>query len=128
MTSCVPAHDVGMRRRVLVVDDHPGFRASVRAMLAEGPFEIIAEAVDADEALVALAEHRPDLVLLDVVLPGLDGFVVAELLAADPSPPDIVLVSTRDAVDYGSRLEHAPVRGFIQKGALSVGSLEALLR
>ena len=97
-------------------------------MLAEGPFDMVAEAVDSDEALAAWAELRPDVVLLDVVLPGLDGFMVAEMLATDPSPPDIVLVSTRDAVDYGSRLEHAPVRGFIQKAALSVGSLEALLR
>jgi DNA-binding NarL/FixJ family response regulator len=116
-----------MRRTVLVVDDHSGFRASVRALLHDGPFEVVAEAEDGEAALAAVQAHAPDVVLLDIALPGIDGFVVAERLAADASPPDVVLVSTRDASDYGARLARARVRGFIQKGRLSVPALEAVL-
>ena len=117
-----------MRRTVLVVDDHPGFRASVRELLAAGPFEVVAEADDGPAALEAFGRVRPDVVLLDVALPGADGFAIAEALARQERPPAVVLVSTRDASDYGPRIGAAPVRGFLQKGALSIGSLEGLVR
>ena len=68
------------------------------------------------------------MVLLDIALPSTDGFAVAQTLAARQTPPAVVLVSTRDASDYGPRIGAAPVRGFLQKGALSVSSLEALVR
>ena len=116
-----------MRRTVLVVDDHAGFRASVRALLERGPFTVVAEAEDAATALEAVASIRPDVVLLDIALPGEDGFSVAQRLASDASPPAVVLVSTRDALDYGSRLRSAPVRGFVQKGSLTVTALEDVL-
>jgi two-component system nitrate/nitrite response regulator NarL len=116
-----------MRRTVLVVDDHSGFRASVRALLHEGPFEVVAEAEDAEAALAAVRTHKPDVVLLDIALPRVDGFAIAERLAGHPSPPAVVLVSTRDASDYGSRLAGARVRGFIQKAQLSIPALEAVL-
>jgi DNA-binding NarL/FixJ family response regulator len=121
------SQDVCMRRTVLVVDDHAGFRASVRELLSAGPFHVIAEAGDAPSALEVFARLRPDVVLLDIALPGADGFAVAEALAAEPVAPAVVLVSTRDASDYGSRLGRAKVRGFIQKQLLSVPSLEALV-
>ena len=117
-----------MRRTVLVVDDHPGFRASVRELLAAGPFEVVAEADDGPTALEACGRMHPDVVLLDIALPGADGFAIAEALAAQSRPPAVVLVSTRDASDYGPRIDAAPVRGFLQKGALSVPSLEVLVR
>lgn len=126
--SCAMPDDVPMRRRVMVVDDHAGFRASVRELLAVGPFEIVAEAADAQAALEAFDRTRPDVVLLDVALPGTDGFGVAEALALHDPPPAVVLTSTRDAADYGPRIGAAPVRGFVQKAALSVGSLEVLVR
>jgi DNA-binding NarL/FixJ family response regulator len=120
--------DVRMRRRVLVVDDHAGFRASVRELLAAGPFQVVAEADDGPAALEAVRRVHPDVVLLDIALPGADGFAIAEALARQEAPPAVVLVSTRDAADYGPRIERAPVRGFLQKAAISVGSLEALVR
>jgi DNA-binding NarL/FixJ family response regulator len=122
------AEDVHMRRTVLVVDDHPGFRASVRELLAGGPFEVVAEADDGPTALEAFGRERPDVVLLDIALPGVDGFAIAETLAAQQTPPAVVLISSRDASDYGPRIAVAPIRGFLQKGALSVNSLEVLLR
>ncbi len=124
---CLMTHDVRMRRTVLVVDDHAGFRASVRELFSAGPFDVVAEAGDAPSALREFARLRPDVVLLDIALPGADGFDVAEALAAEPRPPAVVLVSTRDAADYGPRLGRAKVRGFIQKQSLSVPSLEALV-
>jgi DNA-binding NarL/FixJ family response regulator len=69
----------------------------------------------------------PDLVLLDVQLPDLDGFEVAERLAADADPPAVVLVSTRDAASYRRRLAETSARGFISKGELSGAALAAVL-
>src|SRR5215469_13842450 len=74
-----------------------------------------------------VARLRPDVVLLDVQLPGIDGFVVAEQLAAVPDPPRVVLISSRDAASYGPRLDGAPVCGFLAKRALSGASLAALV-
>ena len=119
--------DVRMRRTVLVVDDHAGFRASVRELFSESRFNVVAEADDAPSALQEFARVRPDVVLLDIALPGTDGFAVAEALAAEARPPAVVLVSTRDASDYGSRLAGAKVRGFIQKQRLSSTVLETLV-
>lgn len=120
-------HDAGVHRTVLVVDDHPAFRAGLREMLATSRFEIVGEAHDAASAIAAVESLRPDVVLLDIILPDRDGLMVAADLTRRPSPPSIILLSSRDAADYGSRLGAVRVRGFIQKGDLSVAALEALL-
>ena len=86
-----------MRTRVLIVDDHDGFRASARALLEAEGFAVVGEAADGIGALAAVERLRPDVVLLDVQLPDLDGFAVAERLAAAPDPPRVVLISSRDA-------------------------------
>ena len=65
--------------------------------------------------------------LLDIQLPDLDGFAVAERLAAGAQPPAVVLISGRDARTYGTRLAAAPARGFIAKRDLSGAALAALL-
>ncbi len=116
-----------MPRTVLVVDDHDGFRSFARALLQAEGFEIVGEAVDGASALAAVERLKPDLVLLDVQLPDLDGFQVAERLAARDDPPSVVLVSTRDAASYRRRLADTPARGFIPKGELSGLALRALV-
>ncbi len=116
-----------MRRRVLDVDDHPGFRASVRELLAGGPFEVVAEAGDGPAALEAFDHERPDVVLLDIALPSTDGFAVAQTLAARRHPGGRSCLHAR-RLRLRPRIGAAPVRGFLQKGALSVSSLEALVR
>jgi DNA-binding NarL/FixJ family response regulator len=116
-----------MVRTVLIVDDHDGFRSFARALLQAEGFEIVGEAADGASALEAVARLRPDLVLLDVQLPDLDGFQVAEQLAARPDPPAVVLVSTRDAASYRRRLAQTPARGFIPKAELSAPALRALM-
>jgi DNA-binding NarL/FixJ family response regulator len=113
--------------RVLVVDDHPDFRASASALLRAEGFVVVGEAATGAEAADLVARIQPDLVLLDVRLPDVDGFAVAQALARLPHPPAVVLVSSRDAVTYGPRLRAAPARGFLPKSQLSGTALRALL-
>ena len=116
-----------MRLSVLIVDDHADFRDAAAALLETEGFNVVGAAADGDAALAASKQLRPQVVLLDVQLPGLDGFAVAELLAHTPEPPAVVLISSREAASYGPRLEAAPVRGFIPKRALSGAALAALV-
>jgi DNA-binding NarL/FixJ family response regulator len=116
-----------MARTVLIVDDHAGFRASARAMLESQGFEVVGEAADGEQALDEVARTQPEVVLLDVQLPGADGFAVAEQLARDPAPPVIVLVSSRNSVARDPRLAETPARGFISKDSLSGAALAGLV-
>jgi DNA-binding NarL/FixJ family response regulator len=111
----------------LVVDDHDGFRAFARALLESEGFVVVGEAGDGASALRAVDELRPDVVLLDVQLPDLDGFEVAERLAASEHAPVVVLISTRHAASYRRRLAETPARGFISKEELSGAALAAVL-
>jgi DNA-binding NarL/FixJ family response regulator len=116
------------RRTVLIVDDHVAFRSSARSLLESAGFDVIGEAADGGSAIDAAVRLRPDVVLLDVQLPDLDGFVVAERLAAlDRVRPAVVLVSSRDASSYRRRLVATPARGFLPKSQLSGPALSALL-
>jgi DNA-binding NarL/FixJ family response regulator len=119
--------DREMRLTVLIVDDHPGFRAFARALLEAEGLDVVGEAEDAASALAAASQLRPQVVVLDIQLPGLDGFEVAERLAQMADPPAVVLVSTRDPSTYRRRLAASPVRGFIPKNELSGHALLALL-
>jgi DNA-binding NarL/FixJ family response regulator len=112
---------------LLIVDDHAEFRASARALLQAEGFDVIGEAADGAEALRAVADLQPEIVVLDIQLPGLDGIEVAERLAGGPDPPAVVLVSSRDAAAYGARLRESPARGFIPKSELSGEALAALV-
>jgi DNA-binding NarL/FixJ family response regulator len=114
-------------RRVLVVDDHPSFRRSASALLTAEGYDVVAEAEDGASAVALAGEIGPDLVLLDIQLPDMDGFAVAErLLAGDPSL-EIVLVSSRDRSSYGPLIEASGARGFLAKGDLSGSTLGMLL-
>jgi DNA-binding NarL/FixJ family response regulator len=116
-----------VRRTVLIVDDHEGFRASARALLEAEGFEVVGEAADGPGAIEAVALLQPNVVLLDIQLPGLDGLAVAEQLAAAPDPPVVVLTSSRDSAAYGVRLGMSSARGFIPKSELSGKALLALV-
>jgi len=112
---------------VLVVDDHAVFRASVRLLLESGGFTVAGEASTGEQAVALARELRPAIVLLDVQLPDLDGFEVAERLSGMDGPPQVILTSTRDRADYGSLIASAPIRGFLGKGELSAEAVRALL-
>ena len=111
---------------MLIVDDHQPFRAVARELLESAGYVVSGEAADAAEALAAVAADCPDAVLLDVQLPDRDGFAVATALA-DPDGPAVVLISSREAEDYGRRVAACGARGFISKSRLSAAAFGALL-
>ena len=112
---------------MLIVDDHPGFRSAARALLEADGFDVVGEAADGESGLAAAERLQPGLVLLDIQLPDLDGFAVAERLASSQSAPAVVLVSSRAASSYRRRLVDSPVLGFVAKSELSGAALSALL-
>jgi DNA-binding NarL/FixJ family response regulator len=114
-------------RTVLIVDDSAGFRVSATELLEADGFDVIGAAADAREAVEFALSMRPDVVLLDVQLPDRDGFAVAARLAAEVEPPQVVLISSRDALAYGRRIAEAPARGFIAKRDLTGAALAALV-
>jgi DNA-binding NarL/FixJ family response regulator len=109
--------------RVLIVDDHAPFRALARQLLTADGFDIVGEASDGAEAISTARDLRPDVVLVDVQLPGVDGFGVAEALASAPPAPRIVLISSRARDDYGRRVTESVADGFIAKADLSGDAL-----
>jgi DNA-binding NarL/FixJ family response regulator len=116
-----------MSRTLLIVDDHPAFRTFARSLFGHDGFEVSGEAADGESVVGMVESLHPDVVLLDVQLPGIDGIEVARRLAALRDAPAVVLMSSRDPSDYGSRLTAAHIRGFIQKDDLSTDALATVL-
>ena len=116
-----------MATTVLIIDDHPSFRASARNVLEDGGFAVVGEAQDGASGLAAASAMRPAVVLLDVQLPDLDGFDVAALLTSQDDGPAVVLTSSRDGSEFGEMVARSGARGFIPKDELSGPALEALL-
>lgn len=112
---------------VLIVDDHSNFRVQARALVELAGYTVAGEAATAAEAVEEARDLRPDFVLLDVQLPDRDGFAVADALCALEKPPVIVLISTRDADDYGGRVRRSCVRAFITKADLTADGLKEAL-
>lgn len=83
---------------MLIVDDHPSFRRFARRLFEEAGFVVVGEASDGRSAVVSVRELRPDLVLLDVMLPDMSGIDVADAL---PPSTCVLLVSSRGADDLG---------------------------
>ena len=119
-------HDCGVTQTVLIVDDHPSFRASARAILEADGFSIVGEAEDGATGLALLRKLRPDVVLLDVQLPDMSGFDVC-IECGDLDTTSVVLVSSRDATDYGSLIESSGARGFVPKADLSGAAIISLI-
>jgi two-component system response regulator EvgA len=116
-----------MPLRVLIVDDHESFRSSARLLLEAEGYDVVGEADDGASGLRAAAELAPELVLLDVQLPDLDGFDVAARLTGQPDAPLVVLTSSRDASDFGPLVRRSGAVGFVAKNELSGEALAALL-
>jgi DNA-binding NarL/FixJ family response regulator len=127
MVAAIRLCDDGQMRTILVVDDHPSFRATARALLEAEGFDVVGEAEDGASALAEIGRLRPEIVLLDVQLPDIDGFEVAARLARDGSTAKIVLTSSRDAADFGSLVAESGARGFVPKDALSGAAIAALV-
>lgn len=112
---------------ILVVDDHPSFRSIASAVLAADGFQVVGEAGDGGAALAAIASLRPEVVLLDVQLPDMDGFEVARRALCAIEAPRIVLTSSRDAADFGSLVAASGACGFLAKDELSGAAISALV-
>jgi len=109
----------GMGRRILIVDDHAGFRTSARRILEAHGFEVVGEAEDGLSAVSMASELRPEVVLLDLQLPDIDGFEVAAQLRDAGVAAAVVLTSSRDWSDVCARRKAAGAVGFIPKDELS---------
>lgn len=116
-----------MATTVLIVDDHPSFRSTARMLLELEGYVVVGDAPDGETGLARAAELEPDVVLLDVNLPGIDGFEASARLRALERPPSVVLVSSREASEYGTLVETSGARGFIAKADLSAAALQAVL-
>jgi DNA-binding NarL/FixJ family response regulator len=124
---CFNASIRAVTRSVLIVDDHPGFRAQARALLVAAGYEVVGEAADGESGVRVARDLSPELVLLDVQLPDISGLQVVRLIAGETSPPAIILISSRDASDYGPRIKRSGALGFICKAELSARTLAAVL-
>lgn len=110
----------------MIVDDHTGYRSALRQLLGRDGFAVVAEAGGGADALQIAEEIRPAIVLLDIQLPDLDGFEVARRMAGWPEPPVVILISSRDADEYGGQVEAAVCRGFLPKGRLTGAAVRRL--
>ncbi len=116
-----------MAMTILIVDDHPSFRDSARMLLEAEGYEVVGEAADGETAVSSVHELQPDVVLLDVDLPDLDGFEVASRVAGLERAPRVVLTSNYEWEDFGRPLETSGARGFIPKPELSGRALAELV-
>jgi DNA-binding NarL/FixJ family response regulator len=115
------------RPRLLIVDDHATFRATARALLEMDGWDVVGEAGDGSTGIAAVADLHPDVVLLDVRLPDMNGFAVAERLTAGGNGPVVIVTSSSDDPLYPDRARQNGARGFVAKHDLSGAALERLL-
>ena len=116
-----------MSTTALIVDDHPSFRHFARKLLDSAGYVVVGEAEDGRSAIAAVRALRPDVVLLDVLLPDMTGFAVAKEIAGELERPLVVLTSSRSASDLGAMTHSEHANGFISKRDLTVAALAALV-
>jgi DNA-binding NarL/FixJ family response regulator len=115
--------------RVLVVDDDPLVRAGLAMIIATSPdLTVVAEAADGTEVVAAVEAHRPDVVLMDIRMPTLDGLAATELLRARPDPPEVIVLTTFHADAYVLRALRAGASGFLLKDTRPTELLRAIAR
>lgn len=116
-----------MAPTLLIVDDHAAFRSTARALLECDGWNVVGEAGDGTSGLTAARTLKPDVVLLDVRLPDIDGFAVAERLAADGGGPAVIVTSSSDDPLYPDRARRTGAIGFVSKHDLSGAALQRVL-
>ena len=115
--------------RVLLVDDDPLVRAGLRLMLGGAPdIEIVGEASDGTRVLPLVDRHRPDVVLMDIRMPELDGLAATEALRRRPDPPEVIVLTTFNADDHVLRALRAGAAGFVLKDTPPAEIVEAVRR
>ncbi|MGY1616798.1 response regulator transcription factor [Geodermatophilus sp. SYSU D00691] len=114
------------RVRVLIVDDQEPFRRAAAAVVElTDPFVVVGAAESGEDCLAAVPGLRPDLVLMDVGLPGMDGMQTARRLSALGRPPVVVLVSTRDEEEFGDEVRACGAAAYIKKSEFDAARLAA---
>jgi CheY-like chemotaxis protein len=113
--------------QVLLVDDNCDFRSAARLLLERHGFSVVAEAETGISGVELALEHHPDLALVDVQLPDIDGLEVAERLSRLEVPVDVILTSSLDGTDFGALIARSPALGFVPKAELSALAIEVLL-
>jgi DNA-binding response OmpR family regulator len=116
-----------MRPRIVIVDDDPSFLATVRVLLEAEGFIVVGEALNGRDGVAAVAEFDPDIVLVDVNLPDIDGFEVVQQIADGGRAPPVVLTSIRSASDFGALVETSGAQAFITKADISGEALAKIL-
>ena len=111
----------------MIVDDSTEFLVSAGAMLAEEGFDVVATISDATQVVQEARRLAPTVVLVDIQMPRVDGFQLAERLSRLDPRPVVVLISSRDADAYGPDLRNAPVRAFITKWELDGRTLASIV-
>ena len=116
-----------MDHRVLIVDDNGAFRAAARQLLERAGFSVVAEAESGAGGVEEAKAHSPDVAIVDVQLPDVDGFEVAARLSALEAAPQVILISSLDGADFGSLVAGSSALGFVPKAELSASLINGLL-
>lgn len=113
--------------RVMVVDDQSPFRAAAEAVVdSMDGFTVVARAASGEEALAVAGSVPLDLVLMDVVMPGMDGLAACRALTERPASPVVVLVSTYDAAEVGDDLQQCGAIAYVSKSGFDSDELRAI--
>jgi DNA-binding NarL/FixJ family response regulator len=121
--------DVTSSVRVVIVDDDPLVRAAIAMILGHAPgVDVVGEAADGAEVLTAVDRYAPDVVLMDIRMPRVDGLAATEQLRARPNPPEIIVLTTFDADEYVLRALRAGASGFLLKDTPPAEILQAVAR
>jgi DNA-binding NarL/FixJ family response regulator len=123
-------HAVGattMTQTILIVDDHPSFVAAARLLLETEGFSVVGVATDGESCVAEALRLAPDVILLDIRLPDVDGFEVTSRLREAGVTSAIVLTSSREDSDFGPLIADSGARGFVSKPELSGDAVRALI-
>ena len=119
--------EVSEQIRVLVVDDDALVRAGLTMLLAGADdIEIVGEAADGSEVVHAVAEHQPDVVLMDIRMPGMDGLAATEIVRTRDHSPEVIVLTTFDADDHVLSALRAGASGFLLKDTAPADIVRAI--
>jgi DNA-binding NarL/FixJ family response regulator len=117
------------RIRVLMVDDDALVRSGLAMILGGAPdIDIVGQAVDGRDGVQAAREHRPDVVLMDIRMPAMNGLEATEHIQSWDDPPKVIVLTTFDADDYVTRALGAGASGFLMKDTPPAAIIEAIRR
>lgn len=109
-----------MSIRLVIVDDHPVVRSGIRGMLAEDPeIDIVGEGSDADTAVAVVAREEPDVVLLDLTLPGVHGMELVSRLADGPPPARVLVLTVHEGASWVREALAAGASGYVTKASVA---------